>query len=401
MRRHVAAAAALASTLVLPACQFEGVNSNPLPGTVGTGAGSYTVQVQLPDVGNLTRNAEVKVGNVAVGTITGMAVRDWHAVVTVSLRGDVRLPDNATATVGQNSLLGASYLEMAPPEGEAAAGRLSDGDTIPLRRGDAYPATEQVLAATSVALNGGGLSQLETITTELNRALGGDEHAVADLIPRLNTFMTALDEQRDEIVSAIDGLNRLSGQLGAQRRVLADAVEGMQPALEVLNREREDLTRMLVALDDLGRTAQRVVDASQQDLVANLRNVQPALRALADAGSSLAKSLNLVTTFPFPASGVPASCKGDYCNIFVTLDLTLDTLDANLLSGTPLQGSLADLETLLGERAGTAAEAVDPLREPVQPLLPAPSGAPRSGAQPPAGADGLPELVNPLSGGGR
>ena len=49
---------------------WQGPNSLPLPGTAGHGAGSYTIQAQMPDVDNIDRNSRVRVGDVTVGTVT-------------------------------------------------------------------------------------------------------------------------------------------------------------------------------------------------------------------------------------------------------------------------------------------------------------------------------------------
>ena len=50
MKRLVTVTLILVSVLALPGCQWRGLNSLTLPGTVGDGPGSYTIQAQLPDV---------------------------------------------------------------------------------------------------------------------------------------------------------------------------------------------------------------------------------------------------------------------------------------------------------------------------------------------------------------
>ena len=40
----------------------------------------------------------------------------WHALLTMRIEGDVELPANATATVGQSGLLGSLHVELAPPD---------------------------------------------------------------------------------------------------------------------------------------------------------------------------------------------------------------------------------------------------------------------------------------------
>jgi len=61
----------------------------------------YTLEVELPDVGNLVPNSEVKFEDVTVGTVLAIDLDDWHARATVGLRKDVPIPSNAEARIGQ------------------------------------------------------------------------------------------------------------------------------------------------------------------------------------------------------------------------------------------------------------------------------------------------------------
>ena len=100
---------------VLSGCEWQGVNSLPLPGTSGHGPGAFTIQAQLPDVDNIERNSRVRVGDVTVGNVEKIERQGWHALLTMTINGDVDLPANATAKVGQTSLLGSKHIELAPP----------------------------------------------------------------------------------------------------------------------------------------------------------------------------------------------------------------------------------------------------------------------------------------------
>ena len=120
MRRAIAAALAVACLSVLPGCEWRGLNSLTLPGTEGGGDGSYTIQAQLPDVVVIQQNTRVRVADVNVGNVTKIEVQDWHALVTMRIDGNVHLPANSTAKVGQTSLLGSMHIELAPPEEQPA-----------------------------------------------------------------------------------------------------------------------------------------------------------------------------------------------------------------------------------------------------------------------------------------
>jgi phospholipid/cholesterol/gamma-HCH transport system substrate-binding protein len=324
-RRHARRALVVVSAcLALAGCRFDGIGEMSLPGATGTGDGAIEVVVELPDVGTLTPNAEVKVDDIAVGSVREINAVDWHAEAVLSLEADVELPANAVASVGVNTLLGASYVELAAPG--RPRGVLGDGARIPLERGHAYPSTEQVLSAASVTLNGGGLEQISTITTELNRVLAGNDGAVGDLLPRLDSFLGALDEQRGDIIATVRDLASVSKKYAGQRHVITRALDEIGPALDVLSTERPDLTKALEALDGLSDVVVPLVRDVRDQLVADLENLQPVLNGIIQAGDATVSALGFAVTFPFAPETVTNACRGSYCNLGLILDLTNSAL---------------------------------------------------------------------------
>ncbi|GAB3075010.1 MCE family protein [Nocardioides zeae] len=412
-RRTTGAALVGTGLLLLAGCRFDGIQAQSLPGTIGTGDDAIVVTVELPDVGTLTTNAQVRVGDVAVGTVTDLQVEDWHAVATLSLEPDVRVRADTTAAVGINSLLGSSYVELvaapAPGTGGAAGGGsgdvplLADGDRVPLERGSAYPSTESVLSSASTVLNGGGLAQVATITSELNKAVNGNDLAVADLLPRVDSFVAELDAQRGTIVEAITALDTLSQRFAENRPTIARALEEIGPLLATLSEERPQVVEALTALGELQDVATPLVAATQEDLVGNLSDLAPTLASLAQAGDSLVGALGFAVTFPFAPETVTNACRGDYCNLDLTVDLTTDALADGLVTpggelalpgipGSSLLPALPQLGTLLdgvlgGSPPGGAASGL--------PGLPGSNGLGASPALPPVGADlgGITDLV--------
>lgn len=347
MKRHALnhALRALTLTLVgavaLSGCGFHGIYSLPLPGGVGTGPDAYTITVEFADVTDLVPQSVVKVNDVSVGSVQDIALDGWHAVVTCRVKNSVHLPDNAVAKVSQTSLLGEKYVSISAPSGEKPRGQLGNGDVIPLSRTGRYPEVEEVLSSLSLLLNGGGLQQIKTINAELNAALSGREDRIRDLLRQLHTFVGGLNEQKSEIVRALEGLDRLTATLREQKKTIDDAVVKIGPGLKVLADQRAELTKMLVALSDLGDVATRVINESQDDLLANLQALEPILDRLADAGADLPKALELLLTFPFPKTATKG-IRGDWTNLYMTTDLDLDTLLHNLLangSGASSNGS--------------------------------------------------------------
>jgi virulence factor Mce-like protein len=315
-------------------CAFHGVNSLPLPGAVGRGPHAGVYHIEVANIGTLESNSPVMMADVVVGSVGRMRVKGDHADIEVSVKPDVVVPANAVAAVGQTSLLGSMHVELNPPLGQRPQGRLEPGTTIPLDRSSSYPSTEQTLSALSVVLNSGGLGQIGDIIHNSSMALSGHENAVRELLTRLDDFVGVLDHQRDKIIESIDGLNRLAGTFASQHEVIADALRKIPPALDVLIRERPRLTAALDKLHVFSDTATRLVNDAQVDLVQDLRNLEPTLRALADVGPELPILLGYIPTFPFTQNFIDRAIRGDYFNVFAVVDLTVPRLKRTLLAGT-------------------------------------------------------------------
>lgn len=359
-------AALTAMTLAVSGCEWNGIESMPLPGGAGHGGDAYTVTIEMPDVTTITRNSPVLSRNAEVGSITGIELEGWHARVTVTIDGDTRLPANAVAKLGQTSLLGSSHIELSTPAEESSVGELRDGDVIPLARAGLYPTTEQTLSALSVVLNGGGLGQVREITGELNKTFDGRTDSVGDLVEQLSTLTGTLDTQRDQIVSSLHGLDELAATVADRNDTLDRALVSADSAVDVLAERRTELTDAMSALGDFGETARRVIDASGQDVTDNIANLAPVLQRLADAGKDLTSSLSVLLTFPFPMNILDETIHGDYANLFMYLDLTIPRIKSDLLRGSPLGRQMASSEGALGLPAGLGGEAVDPLTAPLR-----------------------------------
>lgn len=334
------------------ACEWRGLNSLPMPGTEGGGPGSYVIQAQLPDVGYIQQNSRVRVGDANVGTITKIERQGWHALVTMTLNADVDLPANATAKVGQTSLLGSLHIELAPPADGEPIGKLREGSLIPLERAGAYPGTDQTLSALSLVLNGGGIGEVQDVTIAFATAFADREADLRSLIEQLDQFATRVGTQTDDILAATESFNGLVSQAADQKPVLDRAIHTIPDALAVLAEQREHL---IDAADSFGRfsaLATDTVSRSRDSLIKELHQIGPVLGSLADAGPDLTRSLDFIGTFPWPKGPLDNWIRGDYANITAIADLTLSRIDNNLFTGTRFEGDLTELEMQWGRTIG-------------------------------------------------
>ncbi|MFY9336866.1 MAG: MCE family protein [Mycobacterium sp.] len=415
--RAALAAGCVAIAVTLSGCGFGGLNSLPLPGAVGRGPDATKYHVELANVSTLEPNSPVLVGDVVVGSVNRMTVRDWHADVEISVKPEVTIPANAVATVGQTSLLGSMHLALNPPLGQSPSGRLTPGSTLGLNKSSTYPSTEQTLSALSVVINGGGVGQIGDIVAELNAALGGREPQIRDLLTRLNDFIGVLADQRDSINATVVSLNRVAGTFADQRDVLTRALDRIPPALDVLVAERPRLTAALDKLGSFSTLAGEVVNDTQADLVRNLRNLEPTLRSLADVGPELDQALSYFTAFPYGQSTIDRAIRGDYLNQYIIFDFTVPRLKKTLFLGTRWGQEGAKLVPAPGD-PWYATYTYDPLNAPFSappaavadvsgPIDPDPA-APDAPVASPAGAAGQPQpdpvspelQLAPLDGGG-
>lgn len=376
----------LAVAVAVAGCSFRGVSSMPLPGGVNTGSDAYDVKIVFENVLDLVPQSQCRVNDVPVGKVTKVDLVNWKAVVTCRLRGSVELPANAVATISQTSLLGEKFVALSAPQGQSPVGRLVQGAEIPLERTTRNTEVEEVLSAVSMLVTGGGLEQIGTINHELTAALQGHTMQAKDLINQVNTIVGSLDRQRQLIVTTIDRVDHLTGTLARHNKTIADTIDSSGPAVKILSQQRQDLTKLLVNMDKLGTVATRIVNRSRDDTVANLRSLQVVLQNVDRASNTLPKVLAGLLSFPFPQT-VNQAIKGDYGNLFVTVDLNASNLAHNFLAGTPLEG---------------ASKAVDKLQSALPPphigIPDTPLGVlpPGSGSQQGGGGGGLGGLLPPL-----
>ncbi|AFM19258.1 virulence factor Mce family protein [Mycolicibacterium chubuense NBB4] len=361
---------------LLAGCQFGGLNSLNMPGTAGHGPGSFSITVELPDVATLPQNSPVMVDDVTVGSVSGIdavqrADGSFYAAVKLSLDKNVVLPANAIAKVAQTSLLGSQHIELAEPPGKSV-GRLENGSEIPIERAGRYPTTEEVLSSLGVVVNKGNLGALQDITEEAYKAVAGREGTFTDLIPRLAELTGSLDRQTNDIIAAMEGLDRFSGILAKSKDSLGRTLDTLPGALDVLNRNRSNIIDAFAALRRFADVGSRVLAQTKDDFAADMKDLFPVIKSFNDNADDFVKSLEFLPTFPFHYRYLRKAVRGDYLNVFATFDLTLrrlgETLFTTSLGLDPNMKRMSEIinppDFLVGSLANLSGQAADPFKIP-------------------------------------
>ena len=319
------------------------------------------------------------VDDVTVGSVSGIdAIQrsdgSFYAAVKLTLDRNVVLPANSIARVAQTSLLGSQHVELAAPPNQPPAGRLVDGSAIQEARTSRFPTTEEVFSALGVVVNKGNLGALQEITDETYQAVAGRARPVRQSgAPGWPNSRRGSTDQVNDIIAAIDGLDRFSTILANNKDSLGRTLETLPEALRVLNKNRDKIVEAFGALKKVATVASHVLVARPRWISPRTsRTSTPTPRRWPTTAKNFVTSLQLLLTFPFPKFGIKQAVRGDYLNVFTTFDLTVRRLGETFFTTSwPLDPNMLHMKDilnppdfLLGEMANLSGQAADPFKIP-------------------------------------
>jgi phospholipid/cholesterol/gamma-HCH transport system substrate-binding protein len=80
------------------------------------GGSGYLLRAQFSDIGGLAVGSNVEIGGVTVGHVvdTSLDPQTYAAVVTLRINNGVKLPDDTSASISSEGLLGGNYVGLSP-----------------------------------------------------------------------------------------------------------------------------------------------------------------------------------------------------------------------------------------------------------------------------------------------
>ncbi|OUR78062.1 outer membrane lipid asymmetry maintenance protein MlaD [Alphaproteobacteria bacterium 46_93_T64] len=96
---------------------------------LGTGNGGLNLIAKFDQIDGLQIGSDVRMSGIKVGTVTSQILdpETYRAIVGISIRDNILLPEDTAAKVAAESLLGGSYLDLEPG---GAEDMLENGDEI-------------------------------------------------------------------------------------------------------------------------------------------------------------------------------------------------------------------------------------------------------------------------------
>jgi len=223
----------------------------------------------------------------------------------MSINGDVDLPGNATATVGQTSLLGSLHVELAPPTNTAPEGRLHEGSVIAL---SSVRCTRQrsrrwrPCRCCSTVVGSGSFKTSRGRSAPVHRSRG--RPAQPDPAAGYVSSPTSND-QTDDITAATDSLNNLVGQFAAQKPVVDKALKTIPDALAVLKDQRGNLTECARPAGQVQRAGRRLGQPDEGTAWSrSSKTLGRCWNRWPTPARRLTRSLDYFTMFPYAKSTV-------------------------------------------------------------------------------------------------
>ncbi len=349
--------------LVVPIAALSGcgLSYDDLPSS-GEPDHGYRIDAVFDDVLNLSTGAPVKLNGLSVGAVTSIELDGVQARVTLSIDEDTALRSGSSARLRYDTPLGEVYVEVSPGREGAT---LRDGDEMAQERTSTAPTVEDTLAQASLLVNGGGLGQLGTITTELNKVLGGREDELRTSLHTSDELLAALNDSQGDLTTTLESLRDTAVLLRKRRITLRHAVTRIAPAADVLRENQSDLTQLLRRSNRLADRATGLLTDHESELLEVLTDLGPVLQAVLASEDALVAGLTDVQT---TADLLDAAIPGDFIGLDATLRVDLNALlsgaggtSGGTPGGSPGGGTggsplgLPDLTELLGllGRAGT------------------------------------------------
>ena len=243
---------------------------------------------------------DVRVAGVKVGTIESITPEGTQTRLTLKVDRDVPVPADAKALIVAQNLVAARYVQLAPAY-QNSGPKMADDAVIPLdrtavpvewdevkaqltrlatdlgpRSGVSGTSVSRIIDSAANALDGNGQKLHDTVTQMAGaaRVLANGSGNMVDIIKGLQTFVTALRDSNQQIVSFQNRLTTLTGVVDGSKSDLDAALKDVSTSIvevqQFVASTREQTSEQVRRLADV---SQNLVD--NQSRLKNLLHIAP------------------------------------------------------------------------------------------------------------------------------
>ncbi|BDD83594.1 hypothetical protein TPB0596_33570 [Tsukamurella pulmonis] len=308
------AATTVVAGVALAGCNI-GFNPStiPAPGQPGGGDG-YVVHLDFTNVLNLPDRARVVYDGVVSGRLQKVTLEQEKAVVDIKINNGVKVPNTATATLQQDTILGDTYVALKTTPGKPGT-PLKAGDTLPTSQTKPPTQIEDILADLANFLGSGSLMQLQDTFSRINDNLPADPQKFSGLMKTVSQTVIDLGQQNDNVSQAITSVGSLVNTVNANDDVLVALLrpqdDWLGDSLDLTTGAIRVLSRLSDALAPLSFTAP-LLDSSTAAVAGVIKPLMfPGWPNMGERQANLANLEDLLKNkiLPFLASGAKVNVK--------------------------------------------------------------------------------------------
>lgn len=284
-------------------------------------ATSVRYQAVFAEAGGLAAGNEVKVSGVTVGTVTDVELDAGKALVTFAVNSKVRLGTDTEAQISIGTLLGERVLVVEP----RGSGSLGARGVIPVSR-TASPYT------LNDALNEFTSNTAETDTAAINQSLDTLSETIERMAPQLaptfdgvSRLSKSLNNRNESLGSLLDTASDVTGILSERSDQVNRLLLNANDLLGVLRDRRHAIVTLLANTTTVAQQLSGLVDDNEQELAPTLEQLNRVAEMLERNRDNLTKSLEGLAKYQLTQG--EAVNNGFYYNGF----------PANLLPGPAIQ----------------------------------------------------------------
>ncbi len=235
------------------------------------------------------KSSDVRILGLPAGSVSAVEVEGNRVRVDLKIPNDIPVPEDVTAKIVPQSLIGERYVQLAPAFEDgmerAPNGLVIDEDhvIVPVEPDEALAALKEFLDS----LDPKGLGRL---VTNLEEDLRGNGSALNRMLDSFSDVVTTFAEKDEAVGRIVDSFDRLTTTLATREQQLGQVLDAFAEASQVLADERGSIEGLVAGLADLSREGLALVGEHDQELRTDIQTLTDAA-AVIDANLSSVSQL--------------------------------------------------------------------------------------------------------------
>jgi len=271
----------------------------------------YRLYVEFDDVSGLDEQSKIKIAGVDAGIVEKIELRGGRARVTLRLRPDITVYENATATLRMTGLLGDKYLSLSI--GTPDRRPLRDGEMIrnvvPVADLDAL-ATKLTEAANNIGVLSKNISEifgegqrqtlqraiqdLQVVMANLREMTVENREPLSNTLHQLETLTASLNKSGPELINNINRMVALLSEKGPS--LIKNLNSAAAQIREVIGENREAIRESVKNIQETSRSLSLITRRLEQGkgTLGKLMHDESLYTSIKKISEQAGKSLDLV-----------------------------------------------------------------------------------------------------------